>query len=405
MNACFIIFCSLMFCTYLLPAQELITFSTQEHCSFSGTAWEEELYRFPANPKVASWVLEILEAGGVSQNFELIQANVENIAAVYDVKTGKRYLLFSQNHLEKAATKLEVYAAFAHEIGHHVNEHTISEASRKGEEWEADYFMGYVLAKISGISALQEAERVIELLPTSHPQAVTNQERRQAIEEGWKAAQASFAIKSATFDYDPNREALLQAQFPFPPPPCCSPITLPDYLFSSATHLGDLDKKLRAALGKTGFVYFKYMSVPNGFALVTQMEQYNANYTSRNDNKRWNATPVGANFAGYLDYFRRLLFPEKAYFRTFVFLVSTQDFNTKGKQVTKAEVGAWYGQGINRLPKTTASQIYNDDVKATVLVYEFEVPESNRRPTQKCPSINTLQHLKQSGLWQALGLR
>lgn len=394
-----IIFCSLLSMVFSaqIHAQELLNIPTQNHCTFSGTVWEDELYRFDANPRVQIWIDEICQVGGVAQNFQVIQASVENIAAVFDPATNNRYLIFSQNFIEKA-TRLSVYAALAHEIGHHANEHTLTDVLREVEELEADEFMGYALAKLKGIGSLQETQKMKDDLPPSYPSVLTDEKRQKAREKGWKRAETALSINSAGFENDPDHQKFLKAQFPFPPPPCCSPIELPRSNFGSANKLGDISNKLISSLNQQGYVYRTFLSVPDGFALVTQMEQYNNDYTHRVDENRWANAAIGESFIGYLDYFKRLLMPSKAYYRTFVFIVTTNVFSQQGQNVSKDAASEWYGRGINRLPKSIANIPYTEGVTVTALVYEFEVPESNRKPSQKCPSVNTQLHLEKSGI-------
>lgn len=397
------VFISLSFIHHEANAQQTLSISTQNRCTFSGSVWENDLYRFQVIPKVQDWVNEILQAGNVEKNFELIQSNVENVAAVYDVERRKRYLLFSQNFIENAKTKLEVYAAFAHEIGHHANLHSLNNERRTIEEQEADMFMGYVLAKVKGIASFNDALKIIKLLPTSYPLVITNLDRQQFIRLGWERAVLSLGIDSGEFSNDPNREAFLKAQFKFPPPPCCSPREIPKALFKSSKKLGDIAYKLSASLENNGYLSRTYLSVPNGFALVTSMEQFNnSDYTSRADNNRFTDKPVGENFKGYLDYFMRLLFPQKANFRTFVFIVTSNIFNTQGENISKEEATAWCGRGTNTLPKSIINMPYTEGVMVTCLVYEFEVPQSNRKPEQKCPTVLTQIHLERSGILSKL---
>lgn len=381
-------------------AQTPLSIPTQNHCLFSGT-WEDDLYQFDENTDVQKWVKEILLAGNVTQNFEIVQASVENVAAVYDSIKGKRYLLFSQNFILKAS-KWEVYMALAHEIGHHTNEHSLIEARRIMEELEADQFVGYVFAKLKDVSSLEATQDTAAKFPLSYPSVWKVDDRREAIKTGWQKAEQALKINTAGFDNDPNREAFLKAQFPFPPPPCCSPREIPRTYFASAKKLGDVAQKLSNALEKQGYFYRKFLSVPDGFALVTQMEQYNDDYTCRNDQNRWSNAPISQNFDGFLDYFKRLVLPSKAYYRTFVFIITNKVFSQEGKNLTKESAGAWFGEGINRLPKTVAESLYTESATVTVLVYEFEVPESNRKPNQKCPNVDTQRHLEKSGIWQAL---
>ena len=389
-----------VFCFAKGIGQELLNIPTQNRCTASGTEWDDELYRFEANPKVQTWITDICAAGGVVQNFELIQASVENVAAIYDPTTGKRYLLFSQNFIEKAKGST-VYAALAHEIGHHVSEHRLTAAMRGVEELEADQFMGYVLGKIKGFGSLAEAQRIVDILPTSYPSVSTTEKRREAITLGWRRAEAVLRMSdNLGWAGDPTNAAFLKAQFPFPPPQCCSPLEIPRSTFGNALKLGDVSSQLIAALNQQGYVYRSFMSVPNGFAIVTQMEQYNADYTHRTDENRWNNAPIGTSFSGYLDYFLRLVLPSKAYFRTFVFIVTTDAITQNKEVVGKDKARDWYSQGINRLPKTVAELPYTEGVEVTALVYEFVVPDSNRQPKQNCPSVNTQLHLQKSGIFK-----
>lgn len=55
---------------------------------------------------------------------------------------------------------------------------------------------------------------------------------------------------------------------------------MPESTFSGCKTLGEVECKLRTALDAKGYAQRSYFSAPNGFALVTQLEQYNAAYGS-----------------------------------------------------------------------------------------------------------------------------
>jgi hypothetical protein len=383
-------------------AQTALEIEPLNRCQFSGSTWESDLYRFEVSTQAQNIVKEICQVANVPQNFELIQSNVENVVAIYDIKTNKRYILYSQDFIEKAASTSIVYIAFAHEIGHHVKSHLLNEKTRGMEEHRADEFLGFVMAKLNdkAIISPSDVDSLIKKLPPSYPLNTATQ-RYIDIEAGWKRAQGGLIVdKSLEFE-DDDKAAFLKAQFPFPPPPCCSPREVPRTSFVNAKNLGEVADKLTKALDNEGYTYRTFMSIPNGFALVTQMEQYNADFTHRTDN-RWADAPMNAAFVGYMDYFKSLIFPTKAYYRTFVFIVTTHAFNLQGKNISKNEAGAWYNSGINRLPKSIADLPYTERVTVTALVYEFIVPDSNRKPTQKCPNVDTQLHLDKSGIWKGL---
>ncbi len=382
-----------------LHAQELLEINTVQRCIYSGGLMDEELYRFSDSDRVGAWIKELAELGEAAADFEWMQANVENVSAVLDGE--KRYLLYSLDFIEKS-NRTEVLGALAHEIGHHANAHTFSAERRKTEELEADQFMGYVLSK-KGVSK-QDIESFLKKIPSSYEP--TYAERRAAVFEGFDKAERALQIRSLPFDDDPRLEGLTLPGFPWPPPSCNARFEMPESTFSGCKTLGEVERKLRTALDAKGYAQRSYFSAPNGFALVTQLEQYNAADGSvRNDRTRWLDYPAKDNFAGLLDYLTSFVMPQKGYFRLFVFIVTNQPFGGSAQRVSKDQATAWLSQGFNKLPRPLAAAPFSTGYDVTALVYEFEVPESNRKPVQKCPSplFDALTHLRKSGLAKGLG--
>ena len=400
-NLAFWCFLSLLTATNCPPisAQELLELDTTHRCIYSGGKMDEELYRFPDSDKVGAWVKEIAELGDAVLDFEVLQASVENVSAVLDGE--KRYLLYSLDFVEKNS-ELEVVGALAHEVGHHANVHTFSAARRKTEELEADWFMGYVLSK-KGFPK-PDIDTFLKKMPSSY--SVSFEERRAAVFEGFDKAGRAMQIKSLPFDDDPRLEKLTLPSFPWPPPSCNARFELPETSFAGLKTLGDVERKVRSALDAKGYAQRSYFSVPNGFALVTQLEQYNGDDGSvRNDRTRWLDYPAKDNFNGVMDYFKSLVMPQKGHFRLFVFVVTNQPFGGGAQRVSKEQATAWLNQGFNKLPRSLAAVPFSADYDVTALIYEFEVPESNRKPVQKCPSpqFDAKTHLVKSGIAAGLG--
>ena len=383
----------------LLPAQDVLELNIAQRCIYSGGVMDAELYRFPDSDKTGGRVKEICELGGIAPKFEVMQTNVENVSAVLD--GDKRYLLYSLDFVEKNS-ELDVAGALAHEIGHHANGHTFSEERRKTEELEADHFMGYVLSK-KGFSKA-DIEAFLKKWPSSYE--VTFDERRAAVTEGFDRAERAIQIKSLPFDSDPKLEGLTLPSFPWPPPSCNARFELPETSFAGFNTLGDVERKIRMALDAKGYAQRSYFSVPNGFALVTQLEQYNGEDASvRNDRTRWLDYPKKDNFSGVMDYLKSVVMPQKGHFRLFVFVVTNQAFGGGAQRVSKEQATAWLSQGFNKLPDSLAAAPYTSGYDVTALVYEFVVPESNRKPVQKCPSplFDARTHLVKSGIGAGLG--
>lgn len=150
-----------------------------------------DLATAPAAVGTRDIVQEIINVIGLKPRFELMPADIENAAAV--VHNGKRYILYNERFL--AAINNAVHtdwggvSIIAHEIGHHLNGHTLSRnGSNPADELEADEFSGFVLRKMG--ASLAEAQAAINLLSeerTSRTHPGRNY-RLDAISKGWRSA-------------------------------------------------------------------------------------------------------------------------------------------------------------------------------------------------------------------------
>ncbi|MCJ8166694.1 membrane-binding protein [Pontibacter sp. E15-1] len=149
-------------------------------------------------------VQEIINVIGLKPRFELQAANIDNAAAV--VYNGKRYILYNERFLASINNAVHTdwggVSILAHEIGHHLNGHTLSRSgSNPADELEADEFSGFVLRKMG--ASMAEAQAAIDLLSDdetsrTHP---GRRYRLAAISKGWQSA---------------NQQLLASAQGPQP---------------------------------------------------------------------------------------------------------------------------------------------------------------------------------------------
>ena len=141
---------------------------------------------------------EILNATGLQSNFELKEANVLNIEA--SISHRKRYILYNPAFITRlndlTKDKWAVMALLAHEVGHHLNGHTIRKSESTHElELEADEFAGFILQKLG--ATLQQSQNVMNLIAkakdsSTHP---SKSLRLLAIEKGWNKASALQGMK------------------------------------------------------------------------------------------------------------------------------------------------------------------------------------------------------------------
>ncbi len=183
----------------LLPVFLIITCA-----SFAATTPANAVIRWPGKtpasiPNTQELLSEIMGVVGLLPNFELKEANVQNIQA--SISHRKRYILYNPEYISwlNNATndKWAATALLAHEVGHHLNGHTIRRSgSRPSLELEADEFAGFVLYKLG--ASLEQAQEVMNYIATikaskTHPGRTS---RMLAIQSGWNKA-ANNGIISA----------------------------------------------------------------------------------------------------------------------------------------------------------------------------------------------------------------
>lgn len=382
-----------LFWNVALAQKRLPIEAGQKSAFFSSGQPEEEWYQFGESTEELDIMMAeiILLAGAMDvPQILVVQSNVENVSAV--VHEGRRYLLWSLDFWEQADPTMRL-AALARELGHHLYEHSLSPELRAIEDPEADRFMGYVLRRKN----VSPVEMQYALSPSGFMKG-QNYDRMAVILGGYRHADAQLRLDALPFEEDPAWLEFQKAAFPFPPPQCYQALELPGSYFSGSKTLGEVSLRIKKALQEAQYP-FRYFSVPDGFAVVTQIEQYESDGRPlKNAEHRWSELPVGATFSLSLDFFKSLVFPRKAHLRVFVFIVSKRAYASAEQRIGKEEAKAWMQRGINRLPKTVQDRSAAD-YNVDFLVYEFQVPEVNHKPDQKCPCLlNAGSHFRQSGI-------
>ena len=160
------------------------------------TKWTVPTNSFSSASQGKQIAERIIDAIGLRTNFDIRPAAIENAAAV--VYGGKRYVLYNptfiNNLIKTTGTEWAAISVLAHEIGHHLNGHTVSaRGSQPDLELEADEFSGFVLRKMG--ANLTEAQAAMQTLASNrasrtHP---AKYDRLTAIEQGWSRAEEQVA--------------------------------------------------------------------------------------------------------------------------------------------------------------------------------------------------------------------
>ena len=124
-------------------------------CSFDVDLVDTTVYSFASDAEADKALNRIMKLTGLPANFELKSATVPNASAVVkcDDFGCKRYILYSQEFMEnlkdETRTNFAELAVLAHEIGHHLSGHTLTNSgSRYDLELEADKFAGFIMYKL-----------------------------------------------------------------------------------------------------------------------------------------------------------------------------------------------------------------------------------------------------------------
>lgn len=209
----------------ILPVSAQKTFGAARYtamCSYYGENISGDISAYEADGTAEAVVTKIMSVLGLKANFELRAANVPNAAAV--ILKSKRYILYNPNFMNSinkaTGSNWAAISIFAHEIGHHLNGHTLDNVgSRPMTELEADEFSGFVLARMG--ASLEDAQAVMSVIASikgshSHP---AKKDRLSYIAAGWKKAggiqQISIAAtvpKSASRAAQPAKVAAPQLE-------------------------------------------------------------------------------------------------------------------------------------------------------------------------------------------------
>jgi hypothetical protein len=143
------------------------------------------------NKEAEDIIRSIIGVIGLQPRFEIQAAKIPNAAAV--IHNGKRYVLYNPDFVsalnKSAGSKWASVSILAHEIGHHLNGHTLEEGgSRPDIELEADEFSGFVLNKLGAtLPQAQVAMKIAADVKASHTHPGKEQ-RLVAIARGWQNA-------------------------------------------------------------------------------------------------------------------------------------------------------------------------------------------------------------------------
>ena len=187
--------------------------------------------------------------------------------------------------------------------------------------------------------------------------------------------------------------------FPWPPPHPSAFCVLSGRFTVGVRQLSGIDARLRRALAKARFHDPAYYSIPEGFAMVTRIEQLDGKDDPLPEPNRWAPDEVaGSSLAEFLS---RLVRAHTGRFRVVVLAVTARAFAPAADTASKAQAMAWLRYGTAFLPAALGRLPWTADSHCTALVYEFEKKENCAAALVEASRFSGQQHLAKAGI--ALG--
>ncbi|WP_019988405.1 hypothetical protein [Rudanella lutea] len=169
----------------------------------------------------------ILKPIGLMRNFKIMECtNTQNCFAT--VLQGQRFIIYDGAFMQRIETVTDTdwsaISIMAHEIGHHLQGHTIDgKGGQPQKEIEADRFSGFVLHQLG--ASLEDSYAAIRALGSEHPTPThpARAARMEAIRKGWLEAEELYP--RLTGSHALNRPSEPKASRPVAQRPVAAPTT------------------------------------------------------------------------------------------------------------------------------------------------------------------------------------
>ena len=387
-------------------AQEAIR--TDGVCLFSSATSVQSLYTFPSDRRSVELLDKFVEASGAAVLLTIQASSVDDVAAA-DVD-GRRLILYNQYAISKLDQSWQgnwpLMLRLAHQVGHHANAHAfrIEASARIEEELEADRFAGYVLRRLGATKAVVTDLSRAFPSPARGAPFPSKERRASALTEGWRDRDGEEANPHA-FESGIDGIPMLPS---WPPPTASANTEITRDLLTRAnvrTTLQDVADRLLTALDRAGYAERSFYAVPQGFALVSRMEQIYPDGRPREGDARWPVKAAPPPIFSLASYLRALFSTNPGFYRVIAFVITNRPF-VQGAAKGDNPPRQWVWAGANRLPTVVGFADYTSEYSCTALVYEFQRVSNSRDASVVLPgTLPGRTHLDRARLLSALSLR
>lgn len=193
--------------------------------------------------------------------------------------------------------------------------------------------------------------------------------------------------------------------FDWPPPrPTTRSLVPTEYLPApgEGVLLKAVADRLQKALLSRGYQELAWFVIPNGFALVTRLEQITEQGVPAAGNSRWSATPSHP-IRRFRDYLDAMFTAPQGRFRVIAFLVTDLPIPDSNHVPDRELAQGWLSAGSLAPPRAAASTAWTSDHACIAYIYEFTKSSASSKPTAVATSnLTAMAHLQAAGLLDAL---
>lgn len=202
--------------------------------------------------------------------------------------------------------------------------------------------------------------------------------------------------------------------FPWPPPrPATRHVLATERLGTAGAPatLGEAADRLLAALGRAGYAEHSFFSIqpnpdrpPEGFALVTRLEQIEPDGAPKPVPDRWSVELPARELFSLGDFVRALFTAPEGHYRVIVFTLTGLPVAPGDEEPTRDQASDWLGSGLAHLPAALADLPWTRDHVATALIYQFRQVGAGNDPEVNPPDAPPARdQLERTGILSALG--
>src|SRR5262249_152293 len=148
--------------------------------------------------------------------------------------------------------------------------------------------------------------------------------------------------------------------------------------------LSQVASALELALEKAGYSERSYYAVPDGFALVSRIEQITQTGEPKGPFERWTIDLKPPHVFSLRSYLSSLFTANPGKYRVIAFVVPPHPVVATGASEFTASKD-WLWSGSNKLPTSIRILQFSDEYSCTALIYEFDRPSPDSAVTLRIP--------------------